>query len=466
MAILLVVSHTQSVYGTSSSIDTTGADFIVVSLSYYHTGYTTDISLTDNKGNTWTLVTKYAGTIAANRLYYAKNPTVGSGHTFTTPAVPAYFVISILAFSGVDTTSPFDVENGATSIGATSLSTGSVTPTNDNSVVVTGFTCDNNSGVAVTIDSGFTKYSTNYSGGNNMGGGIAYLIQTTASAVNPTWNVTNFTAISAAIAVFKQQVTSATATATFGTITLTAPVASALASSTATATFGTITLTAPIASGVAGVNVTVSATFGTITLTAPVATAFSLDIAGASFGTITLTTPTATAYAVDNTATATFSSIIYLQAPTCSPYGPPFTVYMQQQQYWGRFSRGQFLNVMWNPEYKPDGVAEIDFWHEATTIVKTITLPATDDVYTVFGQRMLLDNNFIDGNYVAVIRFSSGAVAQCSLGYLSVMGGTGSPPVIGVLEIDRTLGRSVITQDGDGRFMIGYQPQLAAYAVE
>lgn len=235
---------------------------------------------------------------------------------------------------------------------------------------------------------------------------------------------------------------------------------------TATATFGTITLTAPTATAFEETSATATATFGTIALTAPTAQGSQANTATATFGTITLTAPVASGLTPDNTASASFTNAIYLQAPTCSPYGPPFTVYMQDQYYWGRFSRGQFLNVMWHPEEEPEGVATIEFWHEATTIVKTITLPSLDDVHISYGFNLLLDSKFIDGNYVAVIKFTSGVTDQCSLGYLSVMGGTGSPPVINILEIDRTLGRSVITQDSDGRFMIGYQPQLAAYAVE
>lgn len=240
----------------------------------------------------------------------------------------------------------------------------------------------------------------------------------------------------------------------------------AVTDATATATFGTVTLTAPVATAYQETSSTATATFGTVTLTAPTATAGESRSAEATFGTITLTAPVALGYASDNTATATFTSVVYLQAPTCSPFGPPFTVYMQDKNYWGRFSRGQYLNVMWNPEEEPEGTATVDFWLEGTSIVKSIGLPALDDVYNTFGYSLLLDNDFEDGNYVAVIRFVSGVTAQCSLGYLSVMGGTGSPPIIGIMEIDRTLGRSVITQDADGRFMIGYQPQLAAYAVE
>ncbi len=204
--IALVSSRTQSLGltgGTTTAIDTTGANLIVVSLSYYHTGNTGDITITDSKGNTWTLLTKYANATTANRLYYCKNANVGSGHTFTTPLLSAYYGISIMAFSMANITTPFDVENGANSLSASSLATGSITPSQANSLIVAGLTFDNNAGGAVSIDSGMTAISTAYSGGSSMGTGIAYKVQSTAAAINPTWNITNAAAVAASIAAFK-----------------------------------------------------------------------------------------------------------------------------------------------------------------------------------------------------------------------------------------------------------------------
>src|SRR5204863_2222713 len=65
---------------------------------------------------------------------------------------------------------------------------GSVTPSQDNEVLVTGYGGDTNATTA-TIDSGFTVSDTfAYVGGSNMGGSAAYLIETTAGAKNPTWS--------------------------------------------------------------------------------------------------------------------------------------------------------------------------------------------------------------------------------------------------------------------------------------
>lgn len=227
---------------------------------------------------------------------------------------------------------------------------------------------------------------------------------------------------------------------------------------TATATFGTVTLTAPTATAFQAADNTATATFGTITLTAPTAEGSQAGTATATFGTITLTAPSASGISTDSTASASFG-IIYLQAPTAFPYGPPFFAAMQDRYYWGRYSRGQYMNLTWLPEFLPDDIAEIDFWHEATTIVKTVSIPVLEEDDAVFGRSMLVDGDMVDGNYVAVIRFQSGTISQCAIGYFQVIGGTGEPAVVSLLEIDRPLGRAVITQDSEGLVMAGYDPR-------
>lgn len=183
----------------SSAVDTTGCDLLVVSVSYFTGGATPTV--TDSKSNTWTgLTARNTGNNSTNRLYYAKNPTVGSGHTFTVTASNTTMCVS--GFSGTNTTAPFDQENGAGSVNATSLATGSVTPSEDNELVVTGINTGNN-GSPFTIGSGFTISVQNTGGGSNFDCGLAYIIQTTAGAVNPTWTINALDQVSTTIATFK-----------------------------------------------------------------------------------------------------------------------------------------------------------------------------------------------------------------------------------------------------------------------
>lgn len=168
---------------TTSSIDTTGANLIILGVSY-NTGATPTI--TDSEGNTWTALTAHAlGSNGTSRIYYCYNPTVGSGHTFSNTGSSNYSVVSAQAFSGALST-PFDQENGSTNPASSTLSPGSVTPSVDNEVVISHFMFS----VAGTasVNGGFsTPTQADFSGGNNYGGAMAYLVQTTATAANPQW---------------------------------------------------------------------------------------------------------------------------------------------------------------------------------------------------------------------------------------------------------------------------------------
>lgn len=200
------VKYTGAVGGTSAGVDTTGADLIVVQVIWSLGGGTAiEPTLSDNKSNTWTpLTVQQVANGVCGRILYCQAPTVGSGHTFTlggSPiAVPALYMA---AFSG-STASPADQQNGThTTSSITSVQPGSITPSQDNCLVVTGLGMAGTSGPAV--DSGFTiTDSAALAGGVNYGAGLAYLVQGSAAAINPTWSWTGAsTQTIATIASFK-----------------------------------------------------------------------------------------------------------------------------------------------------------------------------------------------------------------------------------------------------------------------
>ena len=170
---------------TSSGIDTTGANLIVVAVSWFGIGAVP--TLTDSNGNTWTQRTAYGGANDDHVLYYCSNPTVGAGHTFTAAKTSSYPTISVAAFSGAASSSPYSAESGAYAAAVATAQPGSVTPAGDKYLVITSATWS--SALTAAVDSGFNiAAQTNFSSGNHMGGGIAYLVQDTAAAVNPTWS--------------------------------------------------------------------------------------------------------------------------------------------------------------------------------------------------------------------------------------------------------------------------------------
>jgi len=161
--------------------------------------YYTLPTVSDSKGNTGVALTNVAGASDPQiKLFYVKNPIVGSGHTFTFTGVDNYSPFAVLAFSGTDTTSNVDQENGAG--GSSPLAPGSITPTADNEVIVAAIGGHQSS---VSIDSGFTL-TINGANAANYGVALAYKVQTTAAAVNPTFTASGTgTGMAATIASFK-----------------------------------------------------------------------------------------------------------------------------------------------------------------------------------------------------------------------------------------------------------------------
>lgn len=186
---------------TSAGIDTSGADLLVVAASWFTS---VEPALSDSLGNTWTPLTQHsiAAAIEARLFYVRPGANVGSGHTFTLTETGFYGVLGVLALSG-SVASPFDVENGATVDPGTSLQTGSVTPTEDNELIVAVMGLDA-VGSNIAIDGGFTlQHSVDYVNAQHQAFGLATLIQTTATAANPTWSWTNSVRSAVGIASFK-----------------------------------------------------------------------------------------------------------------------------------------------------------------------------------------------------------------------------------------------------------------------
>ena len=172
---------------TTDAIDTTGASLIVIALSSYsQTG-----AISDSEGNTWAPLTMYGSGAERQQLYYCENPTTDSSHTFTNSGSTNYPALSVIALENAGV---YDGEES----GNTSASPGSVTPTENDCVVITGLT---GNGDSAGVGSGFAiAASADYVVGASMQGAIAYKIQTTVSAESPSWNAGN----ASSIAVFRK----------------------------------------------------------------------------------------------------------------------------------------------------------------------------------------------------------------------------------------------------------------------
>lgn len=176
---------------TSDAIVTTGAGLIVLAGSNF--GGAGDVTFQDSKSNTWSLLTLQkagAGDFTEARFAYCVNPTVGSGHTFDALAIlaPSIFVMAFNLGAAYDSN-----ENGANGTSGTSGACGGgITPSQDNCVVVTFMANTDGTGTVAptgyTIPSGMTIP---FDSGNCYAGSMAYKIQTSATATDPSWSWTN-----------------------------------------------------------------------------------------------------------------------------------------------------------------------------------------------------------------------------------------------------------------------------------
>lgn len=167
-----------SAAGTTAGIDTTGANLLVAVIAGEAT------SITDSRGNVWLALTQVVrAQDNRGQIFYCFNPIVGTGHTFS--SVTNTRAVSVAAFSG-SASSPFDKEQNTIGNGSPD-SGGSVTPTNDNSLIISALP---NGGTTNTfsVNSGFTIASS-IDGVSNVryGAALAYLIQGTKAAINSEW---------------------------------------------------------------------------------------------------------------------------------------------------------------------------------------------------------------------------------------------------------------------------------------
>lgn len=191
--------------GTTPSIDTTGANLLIAGLVAVTSGSAT---LTDNQGNTWTLLPAQSG-VPACRIAYVLAPKVHAAHTFAFSGLASLAVLCIAAFKGahleaVDAQVAFDSQSGSNNLAyINAAQPGDVLPSMAHMLIVTAFGWASVATMA-TIDPSMTLIDqVNMAALVNYGGGLAYLIQDVQASVATQWNFALTMAGSVAVAVFR-----------------------------------------------------------------------------------------------------------------------------------------------------------------------------------------------------------------------------------------------------------------------
>lgn len=205
MAIALVSHVAKTTPGTSGAISTTGATLLVAAAGYTAASSIAFPNISDNQSNNWGLPYipgnnggSNTGTIA---LWFVSSPTTAASHTFTCGG-SGFESLCVAAFSGTPTTFTVDSPGASSGATGTSLQAGSVTPSVDNSLLIAALAF--RVAATVSIDSGFTITDQNpFSSGVAVGTALAYLIETSAAAQNPTWSWTGSAIANAILVSFR-----------------------------------------------------------------------------------------------------------------------------------------------------------------------------------------------------------------------------------------------------------------------
>lgn len=196
MAISVIATSYGNSGTTSPAIDSTSANLLLVPMYLCAASFT---ATSDSKSNPYTNLSRFDATSAGYsnyQTYCAEADIVAVGGSHTATNALGYARVGLIAVAGADAT-PYDNESGLGGTGTgTSFQPGSITPSVDGCLLVSTFVAVG--GGTITPPAGWTVIvnETNTAA-------LAYLIQGTAAAVNPTWGTSSTVNASCTMTVWK-----------------------------------------------------------------------------------------------------------------------------------------------------------------------------------------------------------------------------------------------------------------------
>lgn len=186
--------------GNTSAINTTGANLLVACIATNQSGG--GVAPTDSQSNTWTKAIAETATVPFVTVWYVYSPSTSSAQTFSASTNPTPAIV-VAAFSG-SASSPLDQTNGSGYSATTSAATGSITPTQNNELLISCLSSSASNAITnLTVNDSFSQVATVAGvSGTNAWGSMYYLVQPTAAAINPTWSWTTASSGSVNIASF------------------------------------------------------------------------------------------------------------------------------------------------------------------------------------------------------------------------------------------------------------------------
>ncbi len=227
---------------------------------------------------------------------------------------------------------------------------------------------------------------------------------------------------------------------------------------TGTGSIPSVNLTAPTGAAYEQIDATGTGDIPGINLTAPTGSAESVTTAVGDIPGIQFTAPTASALISDYTMSVepAIIEIVGQQVEMKPTPGPDRST----STYVGRKRRGQKIGIFVQAINIIPEEAPTVFMFRDDTLVKEFQLPLVSATSRLFGQSVYLDDDYDDGHYVAVIRYSQDVWVSQHYRYFEVIGGQGVGHVLACHVVRRTIGTGIIKHTQDGTIRIGYNPRL------
>lgn len=186
-----------SAASTITGIPTDGTvNLIVITAAYVGGG-----TLADTSSNVYSAGTAHTNSGVNNRIFYMVNPSVTSSMTFTLTGTFSAIAVMIATGNISSPTPAIDQQNGNSGTG-TSLSSNSVTPTQNNEFIVACSAEGAPTTGTPPAVTGYTLINVAFASGVNQGLATYYQVQTTATATSVTFAGSGVTYYAASIASF------------------------------------------------------------------------------------------------------------------------------------------------------------------------------------------------------------------------------------------------------------------------
>lgn len=187
------------------TINTVGANLIVLVCGAFNNScFSNSIITSSPSACTLTLRTAISGSLWTEQLAYCYAPTTSSSQTFTYNPGGNLPCLAVMAFGNTvgSTIDQISSGDGSGSASASTLQAGTLTPSANNTVVISTFGGSVPTSGTPTISPGAVLDFT-YDTGNSISCITSYTVQTTAAAYNPTWSPGATGALAATNASFK-----------------------------------------------------------------------------------------------------------------------------------------------------------------------------------------------------------------------------------------------------------------------